>query len=316
MKDDHARKLAEADMILARNLDMLGIALRARALCTLDTPIVYECLDVHTMLTGDGVKAKVMRGIEGRLLKKCKAIMISSPGFEREHFARYYPGAYRAFLFENRLIDSELLPKRPDPKTVDVTRPLRIGWFGNLRCKRTLGLLLDLAKAFPQDVQISLRGYHAHTVIPDFEARVAQFPNVTYGGRYVAPGDLPEIYGDVDLIWTGDWYEEGANSLWLLPNRIYEGGYFATPALAPTGTETARWLSEKAGAFFLDEPVADSLQATVGRLIEARSEISEMSAALSDLPRSVFVEDPKMMQELLDYVVPAQHAEATRTAAQ
>jgi len=300
-----ANHLRSADMIYARNLDMLALAVRARHLCKLNTPVVYECLDVHHKLTGDSRTAKVMRGLERWLLSKCAALVVSSPRFESEHFAKHYPGLYTCTLIENRLIEGDGFPPRPAPRKCDPTQPLRIGWFGNLRCSRSLGLLIDLARKFPDDVRITLRGYHAQHAIPDFEEQVRSVPNLTYEGRYEAPHDLAEIYGGVDLIWAGDWYEAGANSLWLLPNRVYEGGYFGTPALAPSGTQTAHWLATKAGGFFLDEPVAASLEATVVDLLQNRAPIDTMYANLLELPRSVFVESPETVQSLFAAVTSA-----------
>jgi len=295
----HREILARADVIMARNLDMLAMAVRARHLMGQDTPILYECLDIHHKLSGTGRAAQALRALERWLLRRTALVLISSPAFEREHFARHYPGAYRCFLAENRLIEGDGFPPRPAPSMSDPRQPLRIGWFGNLRCTRSLGLLTDLARAFPTQVEIILRGYTARNVLVDFDAQIAPFPNIRLEGRYRAPQDLAQIYGEVDLIWSGDWYEDGANSLWLLPNRLYEGGYFGTPALAPSGTQTAHWLADKAGGFLIEEDVAQNLHQTVAALLEDRAPINALRTRLLALPREVFVEPPETMQALL-----------------
>ena len=242
--------LARADLFYARNLDMLALAARVRAASGFDVPLVYECLDVHHRLTGAGAGARLLRAVERRLLGKCSLIVISSPAFEREHFVRHHAGCCPTFLAENRLIEGDAFPaERPDPSRHGRDGPLRIGWFGNLRCRRSFDLLAGLAAAFPDRLRVVLRGYPAPGVFGDFEALVARHPGMVYEGRYRAPQDLARIYSQVDLVWAADWYEAGANSLWLLPNRLYEGGYFGVPALAPAGTETASWLEARgAGA--------------------------------------------------------------------
>ncbi|MBO9409724.1 hypothetical protein J7399_19975 [Shimia sp. R9_1] len=297
----HENELSTADVIYARNLDMLAAAARARSKLSLNTPLIYECLDVHHRLTGTSAIARLLRGIEARLLKHCALVVISSPRFESEHFAVHYPNAYRSFLLENLMIDGDNFPDRP-PHNAPSSKPrqrLRIGWFGNLRCRKSLELLLRLARNFPEDVDIVLRGYPAPGVFEDFEGEIRPYDNVSFGGRYKAPDDLSEMYADVDLVWAGDWYEEGANSLWLLPNRIYEGGYFATPALAPAGTETARWLEDHGSGILLNQPIEQALEKEILGLLKDRAPIEKLRAQLLSLPRSTFVETPATMQSLL-----------------
>ncbi len=291
----HADLLLSCDLLYARNLDMLTLAVWVCRRLNLTAPLIYECLDVHHRLVGTAISARALRRVEGWLLKRCALVVISSPRFETEHFARYHTGAYRSFLVENRMIEGDAFPDRPTGPAPRPTigTPLRIGWFGNLRCRRSLDLLLALAGRFPDDVMLYLRGYPAPGVFRDFEAELAPYPNVTFGGRYRAPQDLVEIYAAVDVVWAGDWYEAGANSVWLLPNRIYEGGYFATPAMAPSGTQTARWLSDHGGGLLLDEPVGPSLEAKVVQLLNDRTILQQHRQQLLSLPRDTFVEDPQ-----------------------
>ncbi|MEL6680625.1 MAG: glycosyltransferase, partial [Pseudomonadota bacterium] len=295
---NHAERVAGADLMIARNLDMLALACLARRRLGSTVPLIYECLDVHHKLTGAGMASKALRALEARLLRNCALVVVSSPGFEREYFAKHHEGRYKAFLAENRLIEGDAFPPRPGdahPRS----GPLRIGWFGNLRCSVSLDLLLGIAERFRDEVEIVLRGYPAPGVFPDFEGLLAGHANVTYHGRYKAPQDLEAIYADVDVVWAGDWYETGANSLWLLPNRIYEGGYFGTPALAPFGTETARWLADKDAGFLIDEPVGEALTTRVAALISDRGPIAAKRAALLALPRDVFVEGPGSVREMI-----------------
>lgn len=294
-------KVRSCDAIYARNLDMLAMAVRTRKNLGLKTPLIYECLDVHHRLTGNTLIARMLRQFEARLLRHCALVVISSPRFESEHFAVHYPNAYRSFLLENLMIDGDNFPERPTLQTHEthLRNPLRIGWFGNLRCKKSLSILLRLAEKFPDRVEIDLRGYAASGVFDNFEALIAPYPNVTFRGRYTAPDDLSKMYESVDLVWAGDWYEDGANSLWLLPNRIYEGGYFATPALAPAGTETARWLADHGSGILLEQPVEASLESEISRLLVDRSTILELRKRLLELPRNTFVETPETTHRLL-----------------
>ena len=89
-----------------------------------------------------------------------------------------------------------------------------------------------------------MRGVPTTTDLPNFQQDIAGLANVQFGGRYAWPDDLASLYGGVDLVWAGDFHDAGANSRWLLPNRLYEGGYYAAPPVAPADSETARWMKE------------------------------------------------------------------------
>lgn len=297
-----ARDILEtSDLIYARNLDMLAIAQRSRSRLGLTAPLVYECLDVHHKLVGDGTVARSLRWFEERLLRSCALVVVSSPRFFTEHFARHYPGLVDQFLVENRLIAGDAFPARPAaPRAFDLSKPLRLGWFGNLRCRRTLDLMKMLARTFPERLNIVLRGYAATGVFKDFKAEIADYANIEFHGRYRAPDDLETIYNDIDVVWAGDWYEAGANSVWLLPNRIYEGGYFATPAIAPDGTETGAWLKRNKAGLCVAEPVDQTLTDLVGRLIDDRSQLAEINNQLLCCPTGLFVETSETMRALVD----------------
>lgn len=293
-------RLPAASLIYARNLDMLATAQLACRLARIRRPTVYECLDVHHLLTGEGAVARSLRLFEARLLAATDLLTISSPAFEREYFSVRHPGRYRPFLIENRLVGDGGTPPRPGAVPAnDPGRPLRIGWFGNLRCARSLRLLEGLAARFPGQVEVVLRGYPARSVFPDLEARLAGRPGIAHHGRFRSPEDLPGIYGEVDLVWAGDWYEKGANSLWLLPNRLYEGGYFGVPAVAPTGTETARWIVTRGAGFVVPDPVEAGLGDLVSALLANRELLTDMRMRLVAQPDETFLEPP---DHILDMV--------------
>ncbi len=295
-------KLAAADVIYARNLDMLACAFLAKRHARLGTPVIYESLDIHRLLTRSDALGAAIRWLERALLKRSAGLVVSSPGFIRNHFERRYPGDYRAFLVENRLAPGANYGDRAcERKSAanDDTRPLRLGWVGNLRCKRSLDLLCQLADQFPDRLEIRLHGQPARTELSEFEPIINARANMTYFGRYRSPEDLAGIYYALDIVWAGDFMEAGYNSVWLLPNRIYEGGYYCTPSIAPSGTETAAWLERHACGFILGEPLDQSLPELVARLINDRSPITLRAVALSRLPQDTFVQPPGFLADIV-----------------
>jgi succinoglycan biosynthesis protein ExoL len=283
----HRETLARADVLYARNLDMLALAHWARGMSGSRAALIYECLDVHRFMTRDDPLGTVMRGIERRLLADTSAVVISSPAFAREYFDKRQAGPARTLLIENRLpwgFDYGARPITPAARS----GPIRIGWFGNLRCRRSLRLLLSLADRFPERVELSLRGAPARTELGNFEAELAGRTNVSFGGRYAWPGDLASIYADVDLVWAGDFHDPGANSKWLLPNRLYEGGYYCAPPIAPSDSETGRWVDAHGVGFTLAEPLEETLPAFIERL--DHTQIAQARARLASTPNEVFLQ--------------------------
>lgn len=280
--------LAQADIIYARNLDMLATALQARRITGLDMPVIYEALDVHRLLTRRDVVGLAFRRLEGALLSQTKALVVSSPGFIRNHFEPHHHGRYKPFLLENRLAAGADYGSRPSRARAQAG-PLQLGWIGMLRCRRSLNLLLKVAREAGPRVHIHLHGVPALTEIPDFHARIAAVANLTFHGRYRSPEDLADIYRGLDVVWAGDFMEAGFNSAWLLPNRIYEGGYFGVPAIAPAGTQTASWIEARGAGFTLPENLATTLPGLILELAANGSPVAIRRKRLLDLPASTFV---------------------------
>ena len=291
-------RLKAAAIFYARNLDMLALAVLAKALSGSKARIVYECLDVHRLMTREDPIGAGLRMAERALLSATSLLVVSAPAFLREYFERRHPGRYRAFIVENRLPASRGLGPRPSGQRMMLTgRPLVIGWFGNLRCARSFNLLRGLAEKYPDRVRIVMRGYPARGEIPDFDEKVKGLPNFLYHGRYKWPDDLARIYDEVDLVWAGDFHDPGANSRWLLPNRIYEGGYFGAPPIAPELSETGRWIGARGFGFTLPEPLERTLPDFIADL-EQRA-IARRREALLAAPLDDFVQPEQEMAALL-----------------
>ena len=95
--------LKQADLIVARNLDMLLVALGARRRAQLQTPVVYECLDIHRFPARDDAVGAMFRRVERRALRQCFGLWVSSPAFLSEYFTKFHPDARGIQLLENRL---------------------------------------------------------------------------------------------------------------------------------------------------------------------------------------------------------------------
>jgi hypothetical protein len=256
------------DVIIGRNLEMLALANRARAIFGAETPVVYECLDIHRLLLNRGALGKTMRGAERLFGRDAALLLTSSPAFVRDYFEAYRQFRAPVALLHNKVLD---LSEAPVAQMEFAEPPQdggvwKIGWFGALRCRKSLELLAAFTRAMQGRFEIVLRGRPAYTEFNDFDGFVAAEPYMHFGGPYRNPEDLAAIYREVHFSWAIDFFEEGLNSNWLLPNRLYEGCRFGAVPIAMRGTETARFLAERHIGLLLGERTVESLDNLIGAI--------------------------------------------------
>jgi len=244
------------DVVLARNLEMLVVATRVRDVQAPRAKLVYECLDIHRLMLGTGFAGGRLRALERTLLARCSLLVVSSPAFIGEYFELLQNLATPYILVENKVFGAAP-PPRSTPAARSAGPPWRIGWFGVIRCARSLKILSDLAARNPDRVQVIIRGRPARQEFEDFDGQVNALPNLRFEGPYT-PAELAAIYGEVDFTWALDFFEEGGNSGMLLANRLYEGALFGSVSLALAGVETGRWVEAHRAGVTLSNPLADS----------------------------------------------------------
>lgn len=250
--------IAGADAIMARNLEMLAVAVAVRGASPI--PLVYESLDIHRLMLGQGAASRILRGVEGRLACRASLLLTSSPAFVENYFDPISSVRLPVRLVENKVFlgGAQVAAPRQDRNE---RRPWRIGWFGAIRCLKSFALLSRLSRDHAGAIEVIVRGRPTAAVFPDFEALVAAEPFMRFEGAYRNPEDLADIYGGVDFAWAIDYFEEGQNSEWLLPNRLYESGWGGAVPLALARTATGRWLAAHGVGVTLADPVEASLEA-------------------------------------------------------
>lgn len=251
----HRRTIAASEVVIGRNLEMLVVAWFARMMYAPKARLVYECLDIHPKMVGDGLVAKALRAVERALISRCQLVITSSPAFIRNYFEARQHVSTPIALIENKVLCLDggrrigNACERPAP-------PWRIGWYGIHRTQKALDIICKIARENPALVEFVIRGRPGLVDFSDFHGQIAALPNVEFDGAY-GPQDLQRIYSDVHFNWAFDFFDEGSNSAWLLPNRIYEGGLYGAIPLAKRSTETGRWLAERGLGFLSDDPARD-----------------------------------------------------------
>lgn len=211
-------------------------------------PIIYECLDIHRLMLRTDGAGGLLRSAERRLGSKAVLLLTSSPAFVENYFERFGQFQGPIDLIENKVIelDGEAGARSSSPTLPPADgKPWKIGWFGALRCRRSLDILSAFTRQMEGRFEVVLRGRPAYDQFDGFEQRIESEPFISFRGPYRNPEDLAQIYGEVHFSWLIDFFEEGLNSNWLLPNRLYEGCRYATVPIALQGTETSRFLERK-----------------------------------------------------------------------
>lgn len=296
----HRRTWRAASLVYVRNLDLALLALIAKAVTRCSAPFVYEVLDVHPAMTQRGLRAVLVRWLERRVLARCQLLVVSSPAFLRNYFLPMQRYQGESFLLENKWPSEQMSTlTRKIPYELNGSEPKwTIGWFGNIRCPESLEILAELADAFPERVQIYIRGCATLMGEQNLMNVIGHRENMVFEGEYCAPEELTAIYSKVHFNWCVDLCG-GKNSLWLLPNRLYEGGYFGIPALAIGSHETGRMVSQRQLGITLETPVAKHLGDVLSKM--TREDYQRLRRGIESLPEENFVDNgdlARLMQTL------------------
>ncbi|KQR30970.1 glycosyl transferase family 1 [Rhizobium sp. Leaf155] len=286
------------DVIIARNLEMLALARRAVSHFGVDVPVVYECLDIHRLLLNDGLPGKLLNAVQRALGRNVKLLITSSPAFVEKYFKPRSGLNLPVLLQENKVLalDGDDMTA-PSPRLPQAGEPWKIGWFGALRCRKSLQILADFAAKMDGKVEVILRGRPAYSEFDDFDGFVERAPHLSFHGPYRNPEDLASIYNDVQFTWAIDFFEEGQNSSWLLPNRLYEGGLHGALPIAVAGTETARFLQQRKIGHVLETANVAALEALFSKLSDASYLQSFQTLAAID--RQQWITDRNDCRELV-----------------
>lgn len=284
---------ASCHIIMARNLEQLAIACRVAR----GRPIVYECLDIHRSLVGSSLASRAVQAVEALLLPKVDMLLTSSPAFISNHFGQ------KPMKAKIRLVENKLLIKggvAPEFQPLAPGLPLQIGWFGMLRCRKTLAFLTRLVRSSNGEIEVLIAGKLSPAELPDLAEQVAAVAGMRFTGPYHYE-ELPNLYGQCHFAWTIDWFEEGLNSRWLLPNRLYEAIAHGAIPIALADVEVGRWLASRGAGLLVPEP-EDTEKRLLGLTID---ELTAMQAQLRLISRDELVADDRDCLALVEDIAGA-----------
>jgi hypothetical protein len=165
--------------------------------------------------------------------------------------------------------------------------PYRVAWLGNLRCRRSL-TILKTAAALSTNLEILIAGRPSAAEFPRGACEFAG-PNVDFRGPY-RPTQLAGLYSESDFAWCVDYYEEGMNSEWLLPNRLYEAVAHGSIPIAREDTATAQWVRKRRIGVVV--PGAGEIEFFANFFSSLKpAKLKRLRAALAEVPPSSVIAD-------------------------
>ncbi|RUO99113.1 hypothetical protein [Hyphomicrobium sp.] len=290
------------DFLYARMIDMALIAQFAKWWFRLDAKLIYDLEDVQAIFFKKTIAGQFYRWLERWLLERTQLVVAMSPGFVRGYLKPVQGYMGPVFILENKLQLAEPVPA-PSPAAHE-WRTIRdrwvIGWFGTLRCPRSMTLLAEIAERLGDRVEIQTRGFPTETGLEAYLAVVNAHPNWRYGGEYRIPDDLEEMYGRVHFSWCLDFLDAGGNSDLLLACRMYQGGYYGSVPLVAKGSEMDRFLSPHGIGHAMAEPIADSVVAFLEKL--TWDDYERERERVASLGRELFLDTGQDVQRLISVI--------------
>lgn len=298
----HRQTIRDADFIYARNMDLMFMGLFCKMLTGTKARLVYEVEDVQEIFFKTSFAGALFRWLEKWALKRIDLLVVMSPGFLRGYFEPVLGWDGPSFVLENKLQlgDCSAEPTSAGRAWEAIKDRWVIGWFGTLRCTKSMAILEEIAEALGPRVEIYTRGYPTETGLEAYKEIVDRHSNWTYAGEYTIPDHLEDMYGRVHFSWCLDFLDEFGNSPLLLACRMYQGGFYGAVPLVPEASEMQRWLQDKGIGHAFGPPYAQSIVAFLKNVSPA--DYTAERADIMTRRDSLFLEDGSDVKALLEKI--------------
>ena len=289
----HRKTIGQAEFVYCRNFDLLILGLWVKILSLGRIALVYEIEDVQEIFFKQTFGGKLFRFIERQVLRWVDLVVCLSPGFITGYLKPVQNYSGPTYVLENKLQLQGRSPEATEEGAVwqGIQDKWVIGWFGTLRCPKSMKLLESIAQKMGDKVEIYTRGYPTETGLEAYMEIVNRNPNWTYDGEYTIPTDLEKMYGFLD---------EHGNSPLLLACRMYQGGFYGAVPLVVEGWQMDKWLSQRGLGYTLSPPFDDAVVDLLSSL-NWEEYLDARDGMMADREAN-FLEDGDDTRKLLDLI--------------
>jgi succinoglycan biosynthesis protein ExoL len=218
--------------------------------------VVLEVGDIRPIMIERGFRGRLLRALERILLRRLSVLVVTSPRFRDDYFVAQQRALNANVLVVENKVEASFLVRDVSvrPRIRAAGRPIVIGYYGVIRCRRSWTLLERLSTAAPERFQIIVWG---HLALDEAVSTHRLPAAMTYRGEYRNPDDVPVIYDECDIVW--DAYAHAVtHSQWARTNRFYEACYFARPLIGQVGTPDGDEIEQRGIGFCVDLGAPDS----------------------------------------------------------
>jgi len=280
----------KTDVVYTFGLDMLFLGWISKQLSfRKNVQLVYEVGDIREILIGKTPINNLARFFEKFLLRYVSVLVVTSEAFYTEYFRKVQNAkSLKYHVIENK-IDPDIMSDVHSQELAEKeNKEFTIGYFGVLRCTRTLEILKMLAEKGKGIMKIYLRGLPGLKMQKEYDELVST-EGVVNEGPYIVPDDLSEMYNTVDLVWACYPYQgkKTGNWCWAKTIRFYESCYFKKPVFVQSGTEDCKTVEQYGIGICLD---LENIEKTVEYILStSEDEISEWEKNINELPVHVYL---------------------------
>jgi len=262
----------------------------------LGRPVILEVGDIQRAQVSSGFRGRLTRLLERHTVNAIRLLVVTAPGLVDGYYRKWLKTKTPALVLENKLEEpeagadyNEVCVRLEGTPLVD--NPLRIGYFGVLRCDWSWRVLEAIALSRPSEVEIVVAGYPISPV--DIPARAEKLDNVKYLGEYRSPQDLPKLYGNIDLVWACYPPPEVSDPNWrwaqsmCRSNRFYDSCFFKKPIISVVGSGDASEVERyDIGMIISDQRAEAVVDALSGISLD---DLARWQENLSMIPREVYM---------------------------
>ena len=210
--------------------------------------LIYEIGDLRTVEAPNSLIARLERFLISRY---CVLVVVTSPGFYSEYFARYKISDRKFIVLENKIQESEehvFLTNRPanvsDRLRVnsDFNTIITIGVVGFLRYRKPLAFLKRWVLERKDEYRLEVFGDGLEKdLFTDLAA--GEETSIMFNGPFKSPDALFGIYNSIDICFSA-YDSESRNVRLAIPNKYFQCGYFRVPILVSKDTAVASLVNQ------------------------------------------------------------------------
>jgi len=282
------KKVKQTDVLYCFTLELLCIGWFLSLFQKSTVKLAYDVADIREILVKKGIVSSLARRLDKFLTSRTDVVVVTAPAYIEGYFKKMLNvGETEFHIIENKLDENLMEPHNDIPvkKNSNDSYPIRIGYFGVLRCYHSLNLLNRVLREGNGKFHLYLRGFFMDNVLP-LKDEILSSGFAEYGGTFIYPDDINDLYSKVDLVWTAI-YHAKSNIMWSRTHRFYQACYYQKPMITQIDTPDA--VDNHAHNIGFSVNLINSEEALQKIMNVNFSDLSEWTTNMKNVPKDVYL---------------------------